>query len=124
MLWKAINGRAADVKRCHALRDVLPLFDVDSPDSEDLLELLTRAAMSPVFLRCPEGRRLLATFFSLSADIIPQLTAVIRNQVLGGRASLLDAYGAWAASVVLLSAPPSTARQPRARRCRTREHEW
>ena len=100
MLWKGINGRAADVKRCHAIRDALPLFDLDSDESGDLVELLTRSAMCPSFLRCAEGRRLLATVFNLSDDMIRDLTAVIKNQVVAGRPSLLDAYGAPPVSVV------------------------
>lgn len=96
MLWKAISGRAADVKRCHALRDALPEFDLDNEVSGDLVELLLRAAMSPVFLRCAEGRRLLAMLFDLSDGLTEQLITVVKSQVAQSntRPSVLDAYGA------------------------------
>ena len=59
-------GKAADIKRCHALRGVLPLLDFDDEASiGDLKGLLLRAAFSPPFLRVAEGRRLLSGLFTL-----------------------------------------------------------
>ena len=59
-------GKAADVKRCHALRGALPLLDFEDEESiGDLKRLLLRAAFSPAFLRPPEGRRFLSSLFSL-----------------------------------------------------------
>jgi Condensin II non structural maintenance of chromosomes subunit len=93
-LWRAINGRAADVKRCHLLRDCFRAFDLTCEDSLDLRTHMLQAAMSPTILRCPEGRRLLAAFFDLDPQLSIDLIAVIKNHIVIGLATILDAYGA------------------------------
>lgn len=87
------QGTAAAVKRCHAMRKALELFDFEDPSIGDLKRLLLRAAFAPAFLRCTEGRRFLAFLFTLQPTFVRELTAIVKNQVPAGRRSVLDAYG-------------------------------
>ena len=87
------QGTAAAVKRCHAMRKALELFDFDDPSIGDLKRLLLRASFAPAFLRCAEGRRFLAFLFTLQPTFVRELTAIVKNQVPAGRRSVLDAYG-------------------------------
>lgn len=95
------SGTAATVKRCHAVRTALELFDFEDPSIGDLKRLLLRAAFAPSFLRASEGRRFLAFLFTLEPAFARELAAIVRNQIPAGRKSVLDAYGevlyrAWA----------------------------
>lgn len=47
------------------MRHALALLDFDDESIGDLKRLLLRAAFSPAFLRCREGRRYLAYLFTL-----------------------------------------------------------
>lgn len=80
-------GTAADVKRCHTMRTALQLFDFDDPCIADLKMLLLRAAFAPSFLRCAEGRRMVAYMFTLQPAFVAELTAIIKNQIPAGRKS-------------------------------------
>lgn len=61
-----------DVKRCYTLKDSLKLFDFDDDASIlDLKRLLLRAAFSPAFLRCSDGRKFLPHVFTLDVRIQP-----------------------------------------------------
>lgn len=75
------------MKRCHAARGALPLFDFDDASAGDLKRLLLRAAFAPPFLRCAEGRRFLASLFCLHPAFVRELTAIVRNQIPAGRKS-------------------------------------
>ena len=57
--------RSADVKHCYTMRHALSLLDFEDETIGDLKRLLLRAAFSPTFLRCKEGRRYLAHLFTL-----------------------------------------------------------
>ncbi|KAK9830117.1 hypothetical protein WJX72_009857 [[Myrmecia] bisecta] len=93
LLVRALStGKAADVKRCHAIRTALPLLDFDDPSIADLKRLLLRATFSPAFLRPSEGRRFLSFLFTLQPQLVRELTAIVRNQIPSGRKSVLDAY--------------------------------
>ena len=63
-----IAGKAADVKRCYAMRKALALLDFDSDSISDVKRLLLRAAFLPVFLRTSEGRKFLAYLFTLEVN--------------------------------------------------------
>ncbi len=63
-----VVGKAADVKRCHAIRKGLELLDFQDKSIGDLKRLLLRAAFSPSFLRSKEGRRYLAFLFTLEVS--------------------------------------------------------
>ncbi|KAL6780413.1 hypothetical protein ACKKBF_B13240 [Auxenochlorella protothecoides x Auxenochlorella symbiontica] len=87
-------GTTAAVKRCHAIRHGLDLLDYEDEESiVHLKRLLLKATFCPAFLRCSEGRRFLAHLFRLQPAFVAELTAIIKNQVPAGRASVLDAYG-------------------------------
>jgi hypothetical protein len=60
--------KAADVKRCYAMRKGLELLDFEDGSIVDLKRLLLRAAFSPAFLRSKEGRRYLAFLFVLDVS--------------------------------------------------------
>lgn len=73
------HKRAADVRRCHALRASLELFDFDHPSIAFVQRLLLRAAFAPVFLRGAEGRRFVSFLFTLSPGLVRELNPVFRN---------------------------------------------
>ena len=62
--------RSADVKRCYVIRNALALLDFEDESIGDLKRLLLRAAFSPIFLRCKEGRRYLAHLFTLEVRFL------------------------------------------------------
>ncbi|CAL8463631.1 g3165 [Coccomyxa elongata] len=94
LLVRALStNRSADVKRCYTMRHALSLLDFEDATIDDLKRLLLRAAFSPTFLRCKEGRRYLAHLFTLEPQMVRELGAIIRNQVPSGRKSVLEAYG-------------------------------
>ena len=78
------TGKGADVKRCHALRGVLELFDFDDASIDSLKKLLLRAAFAPAFLKPAEGRRFLSHLFTLHAGLTRELYAIVRNQIPTG----------------------------------------
>ena len=83
-----------DVKRCHALRGALELFDYDDADSASgLVQLLLRCSFAPCFLRCAEGRRFVSSLFTLHGPLTRQLFDVVKEQLPTARASMLDTYG-------------------------------
>ena len=63
------SRRAADVKRCLAMKDALALLDYGDASIADLRRLLLRAAFAPAFLRAADGRRFLAHLFTLDVRI-------------------------------------------------------
>lgn len=69
------------------MRSALLLFDFDDPSIADLKRLLLQAAFAPSFLRCAEGRRLVAFLFNLQPALVEELTAIIKNQIPSGRKS-------------------------------------
>lgn len=58
-------GRVADVKRCYSMRATLALLDFEDPSIQGVQTLMVRAAMLPAFLRCADGRKLIAHLFTL-----------------------------------------------------------
>ncbi|CAG9461568.1 unnamed protein product [Pedinophyceae sp. YPF-701] len=93
LMTALLSGRAGDVKRCAAIRTALNELDYDDAASDFIKQLLLRATMHPAFLRSPDGRRLVAHALTLHAPLVPEMFAVIRNQAVTGRKSVLDAYG-------------------------------
>ena len=78
------TGKVGDIKRCHALRGVLELFDFDDASIESLKKLLLRAAFAPAFLKPAEGRRFLSHLFTLHAGLTRELYVIVRNQIPTG----------------------------------------
>ena len=52
-----------------------------------------RTFISPVYLKCSEGRRLLASFFGLHPSLVGEIHAVIKAQMPGAKKAVLSAYG-------------------------------
>jgi len=87
------TGKAADVKRCHAVRGALELFDYEDEASiMGLRQLLLRAAFAPAFLRSSEGRRFLSALFTLHGGVTRALYGVVREQLPCARGAMLDHY--------------------------------
>lgn len=95
LLVKALtSGKAADVKRCYAMREALQLFDYDDATSiASLKRLLLRASFSPAFLRVQEGKRFISRTFHLQPQMVRELVAIVKNQIPCGRKSVCEAYG-------------------------------
>ena len=91
LLVRALStNRATDVKRVHALRGCLPLFDFDDASIVSLKRLLLRCAFAPAFLKCAEGRRFLSSLLVITPTLTREIMAIVRNQIPGGRASVLQ----------------------------------
>ncbi len=73
--------RSADVKRCYTMRHALSLLDFEDATIDDLKRLVLRAAFSPTFLRCKEGRRYLAHLFTL--EVCPIASSSLRQNGVG-----------------------------------------
>ncbi|KAL3138948.1 hypothetical protein ABBQ32_005760 [Trebouxia sp. C0010 RCD-2024] len=94
LLYQAtVSARTADVKRCYSMRATLSLLDFEDPSIQGVQALMVRGAMLPAFLRCADGRKLIAHLFTLHPKMVYELTAVILNQIVSGRKSVLEAYG-------------------------------
>jgi hypothetical protein len=81
------------VKRLHLIRQCFYNFDLGDEESIDTLNNILRVAMSPVVLRCPEGRRLMAFFFDQCLEVTQDLTHIVKNLIVLGQPYVLDAYG-------------------------------
>ena len=79
LLTIRLAGKAADVRRCHSMREALALLDFEDESIADVRDLLVRAMFAPAFLRCNEGRRFLSYLFTLqvrSASTVVKMTCV------------------------------------------------
>ncbi|CAM9656902.1 unnamed protein product, partial [Ectocarpus sp. 13 AM-2016] len=87
------DAKEADVKRMHGLKGALLLLDFEDESSDSLRALLLRTFMSPVYLKCSEGKRLLASFFGLHPSLVSEIHAVMKAQMPGAKKAVLAAYG-------------------------------
>ncbi len=46
-----------------------------------------------MYLKCPEGKRLLASFFGLHPSLVTEIHAVMKAQMPGAKKAVLKAYG-------------------------------
>ena len=58
------------MKRCYSMRATLALLDFEDPSIQGVQALMVRGAMLPSFLRCADGRKLIAHLFTL--HVTPQ----------------------------------------------------
>ncbi|KAA0165644.1 hypothetical protein FNF31_00274 [Cafeteria roenbergensis] len=94
----------ADVKRCHSMREALPLVDMDDESAAGLKDLLAQCFINPAFLRSREGRGFLQYVAQeLAESALPVAYSAVLNQLPYCHASELTAYGnlflrAWTAA--------------------------
>ena len=69
-------------------------FDLGDDQSMSCVNNILRLLMSPVVLKSSEGRRVLAFFFDQCLELTQDLVEVMKNNIVLGQASTLDAYGA------------------------------
>jgi len=95
LVAKTLDGAASksDVKRLCAIRPALDLLDFADPSIDHLRGLLLRTASSPLYLRIPEGRKVISHLFRLDADLVPDLHRSIRAQIPDAKKTILEAYG-------------------------------
>lgn len=84
------SARDADVKRVLAAKDALRVIDWRDPLSAPTKGLLLRALASALYLRKPEGRRVLSCVFCLDAGVTPEAFDVLRSQLPYARPRLLE----------------------------------
>jgi hypothetical protein len=94
LLFKAINGKPADVKRLYAVRACFYNFDLGDDESINTVNNILRVAMSPVVLRSADGRRLVASFFDHCIELTQDLAHIMKNTIVLGQPYVLEAYGA------------------------------
>ncbi len=97
------DGKEANVKRAHALRQAFLLLDWEDDDSDGIRELLLRAFLSPLFLRSDVGKRFLTCVLGFHTSLVQDVCDVVKVQIPTAPKALLIAYGdiyfrAWHAS--------------------------
>ncbi|GAV80895.1 Condensin2nSMC domain-containing protein [Cephalotus follicularis] len=85
--------KKVDVHRLHTLRDAFALLDFEDDSIEDLKLLLIRCVIAPLYLKTEDGRKFVAFICGLSGQVLKEVVAMIRSQILYGRKSMLEAYG-------------------------------
>lgn len=93
LLWRAIEGKPADVKRLHAVREAFSNLDLRQPESQDTVDMILAACITPAFLRCAEGRRTLAFFLELDGIVAQRLLRTMTGQICVGKPYIMDAFG-------------------------------
>ena len=95
MLVRALHEKAttADIKRLYTFRQALTSLDHADETVLPLQRLLLHCAIRPNILRCAEGRKLVAYFFSLHVPFIAELHRSIKSQIPVCRKSQREAYG-------------------------------
>ena len=95
MLVRALHDMAttADIKRLYAFRSSLTVLDYADESVGPLKRLLLHCAIRPLILRCAEGRKLVAYFFSLHVPFIAELHRAIKSQIPACRKQQREAYG-------------------------------
>ena len=83
MLVRALHDLAstADVKRLYSFRSSLTVLDYADESVAPPKRLLLHATIRPLVLRCAEGRKLIAYFFSLHLPFVAELHRAIKAQV-------------------------------------------
>lgn len=94
LLFRAIQGKLADVKRLYAIRTCFYNFDLGDEESITTVNNILRVMMNPVVLRSQEGRRLVAFFFDHCQELTQDLTHIMKSTIVLGQAYALEAYGA------------------------------
>ena len=69
----------ADIKRLYAFRSSLTVLDYADESVGPLKRLLLHCAIRPLILRCAEGRKLVAYFFSLHVPFIAELHRAVEE---------------------------------------------
>jgi hypothetical protein len=106
LLYRAVRGVAADVKRLYSVRHCFYNFDLGAPESLHTSVSIQRLACCPTVLKCAEGRRLIAFMFDHCPELTHDLALTIKNQIAGGQAYVLDAYGVTFHSISPCPFPP------------------
>jgi hypothetical protein len=86
------SSSKADVKRLFKMREALDIIDFADSSSDSLRSLLLRVASSPLCLRLPEGKRLLASIFHVDGTLMKDMHQAIRVQIPDAKKTELQAY--------------------------------
>lgn len=81
------------MKRLHAVREAFVNLDLHHAASQDTVNMILAAYITPTFLRCPEGRRTLAYFFQMDSELAKRGLKAMKGQICVGKASMMDAFG-------------------------------
>ncbi|XP_019251349.1 PREDICTED: uncharacterized protein LOC109230287 [Nicotiana attenuata] len=81
------------VHRVYMLREAFTLLDFEDESIEDLMHLMMRCVISPLFLKTEDGRKFIAFTFGLSVQVLKEALAMLKSQIPFGRKSVLEAYG-------------------------------
>lgn len=86
------SSSKSDVKRLFQMRQALEIIDFADSSSDSLRSLLLRVASSPLCLRLPEGKRLLASIFHVDGTLMKDMHQAIRVQIPDAKKTELQAY--------------------------------
>lgn len=87
------TGIKADIIRVNQMKEGLMLLDFDDESGDPLKTMLLRCVISPLYLRCAEGRKFLSFAFTINLPFVDQLILTIKNQLPGSKNSLVTHYG-------------------------------
>jgi len=82
----------SDIKRLFQMRQALEIIDFSDTSSGSLKSLLLRLASSPLLLRLPEGKRLLACLFHVDGALMRDMHQAVRVQIPDAKKTELEAY--------------------------------
>jgi hypothetical protein len=86
------SSSKSDVKRLFQMRQALEIIDFADSSSNSLRSLLLRVASSPLCLRLPEGKRLLASLFHVDGTLMKDMHQAMRVQIPDAKKTELQAY--------------------------------
>ena len=95
LVLKTLDGKAnrADIKRFWNMRLALELIDFDDDSIAHLKGLLLRTVSSPLYLKCTEGKKMIAFLFQLNTGVVKDLHQAIRVQIPLAKGNILKSYG-------------------------------
>jgi len=96
LVVKTLDGNAtkADLKRFRDMRYALMLLDFKEESGiAHLKTLLLRTVSSPLYLKHPEGRKMVAFLFQLDCELVSDLHTAIKVQIPLAKRGVLEAYG-------------------------------
>ncbi len=96
LVVRSLNGNAtkADLKRLWSMRQALVLLDFqDESTIVELKKLLLTTVSSPLYIKHPEGRKIIAFLFQLDVSLVKDLHHSIKAQIPLAKSAYHEAYG-------------------------------
>uniref|UniRef100_M4BE65 Uncharacterized protein n=1 Tax=Hyaloperonospora arabidopsidis (strain Emoy2) TaxID=559515 RepID=M4BE65_HYAAE len=87
------TAKTHPIRRLFAVKDALPLLDIDDESCSACRNILLRCFIQPAFFRSPDAVSLLSFLFTLHVPFVNDINETIRNQIPNQRHSIVVKYG-------------------------------